>query len=127
MTTERLFDEEVEVTDAVIRVLEEAGIDTVFGIPGGYTVKFYDAMYDHTSSVRAVLVREESLAGVMAEAYGRLTGKPAVVMGQGAFLLSQCPDGDDRRAPCQHADALAHRLHGRRALLPPWPVPDRHR
>ena len=88
MTTERLFDEEVEVTDAVIRVLEEAGIDTVFGIPGGYTVKFYDAMYDHTSSVRAVLVREESLAGVMAEVYGRLTGKPAVVMGQGAFLLS---------------------------------------
>ncbi len=88
MTTERLFDDDVDVTEAVIRVLEGAGIDMVFGIPGGYTVKFYDALYDHTSSVRAVLVREESLAGVMAEVYGRLTGKPAVVMGQGAFLLS---------------------------------------
>ena len=88
MTTERLFDEDVGVPEAVVRVLEGAGIDTVFGIPGGYTVKFYDALYDHTSSVRAVLVREESLAGVMAEVYGRLTGKPAVVMGQGAFLLS---------------------------------------
>ena len=88
MTTDRLFDEDVDVTEAVIRVLEGAGIDMVFGIPGGYTVKLFDALYDHTSSVRTVLVREESLAGVMAEVYGRLTGKPAVVMGQGAFLLS---------------------------------------
>ncbi|MCY4088405.1 MAG: thiamine pyrophosphate-binding protein, partial [Actinomycetia bacterium] len=88
MTTERLFGEDVDVSEAVIRVVEEEGADVVFGVPGGYTVKLYDALYDHTSNVRAVLVREESLAGVMAEVYGRFTGRPAVVMGQGAFLVA---------------------------------------
>lgn len=39
----------------------------VFGVPAGYTMSIYDALYDHQSKIRTVLVREESLAGVMAE------------------------------------------------------------
>jgi acetolactate synthase-1/2/3 large subunit len=69
-------------------VLEEAGIDMVFGMPGGNTLLLFDALYDHRSMVRTILVRQESLAGVMAEVYGRLTGKPGVAIGQGAFILS---------------------------------------
>src|SRR5579883_2988601 len=80
--------DEVGVPEAVIRVLEDAGIDAVFGMPGGYTLQLFDALYDHRSTIRTVLVREESLAGVMAEVYGRLTGRPGVVIGQGAFLLA---------------------------------------
>ena len=60
----------------------------VFGMPGGNTMRIFDALHDHRSTIRTVLVRQESLAGVMAETYGRLTGKPGVALGQGAFILS---------------------------------------
>jgi len=83
-----LIDEEVSVREALVRALEDAGIDMIFGMPGGYTVPLFDALHGHKDRVRAVLVREESLAGIMAEAYGRLTGKPGVAIGQAAFLLS---------------------------------------
>ena len=88
MTARKLFQEEVSVPEAIVRVLEEAGIDMVFGMPGGNAMLIFDALHDHRSKIRTVLVRQESLAGVMAEVYGRLTGKPGVVMGQGAFILS---------------------------------------
>ncbi len=88
MTTTRLLNGELSVPEAIIRVLEEAGIDMVFGMPGGDARLIFDALYDHRSTIRTVLVRQESLAGVMAEVYGRLTRKPGVAIGQGAFILS---------------------------------------
>lgn len=88
MSAQLLFDEEVSVPEAISRVLEEAGIDMVFGIPGGSTGRIFNALYDHQPTIRTILVRQETLAGIMAEVYGRVTGKPAVAMGQGAFMLS---------------------------------------
>ena len=88
MTADRFINEEISVPEAIVRVLEEAGIDMVFGMPGGNTMKIFDALHDHRSTIRTVLVRQESLAGVMAETYGRLTRKPGVALGQGAFMLS---------------------------------------
>jgi acetolactate synthase-1/2/3 large subunit len=93
MTTERLLTEEVGVPEAIVRVLEQGGIDTVFGMPGGRTLAIYDALHDHRDTIRTVLVRHESLAGVMAEVYGRVTGRPGVAMGQGAFMLSNAALG----------------------------------
>ncbi len=87
-TTEKLLQEEVSACEAIMRVLEEMGIDMVFGIAGGNTGRFFHALYFHQSTIRTVLVRHESLAGVMAEVYGRLTGKPGVAIGQGAFMIS---------------------------------------
>lgn len=58
----------------------------VFGLPGGHTVQIFDALRD-IGDVEGVLVREESIGTVMAESYGRLTGRPAVVMAQGAWIL----------------------------------------
>jgi acetolactate synthase-1/2/3 large subunit len=83
-----LLQEEAPTREAVVRVLEQAGIDMVFGIPGGFTLPIFNALYDHKSTIRTVLVREESRAGVMAEVYGRLTGKPGVAIGQAAFMLN---------------------------------------
>lgn len=80
--------EEIEVTEAVIRVLEEYGIDFVFGVPGGNSMHLFGALSQCREAIRTVAVRHESLAGVMAEVYGRLTGRPGVVMGQGLFILS---------------------------------------
>jgi acetolactate synthase-1/2/3 large subunit len=83
-----LLDEEVGAGEAVVRALLDAGVDHVFGMPGGMTIPIFDALFDHTDAIRTVLVREETRAGVMAEVYGRLTGRPAVAMGQGAFLTT---------------------------------------
>src|SRR5437868_755424 len=89
MAAERLLQERVSVAEAVVRVLEQAGIDHVFGMPGGNTGwSIFNALYDHQDKIRTVLVREEGLAAVMADVYGRLTGRPGVAMGQGAFLLT---------------------------------------
>lgn len=88
MPSEAFADRELSVPEAIVRILEEVGIDTVFGLPGGETMRIYDALYEHQDTIRCVLAREESLATVMAEVYGRLTGRPGVVIGQGAWLLA---------------------------------------
>src|SRR2546423_14874377 len=89
MGVKRLLEEQVPVPEAIVRVLEEAGIEAVFGMPGGNMGwSLFNALYDHQDSIRAVLVREEGLAAVMADVYGRLTGRPGVATGQGAFMLT---------------------------------------
>lgn len=84
----KLLTEETLAGEGIARVLEQAGIDMVFGIQGGNMGRLYDALYDHQDTIRAVLVRHEQLASVMAEVYGRLTGKPGVCIGQGIFMLA---------------------------------------
>jgi acetolactate synthase-1/2/3 large subunit len=88
MTARKLLSETVSVPEAIVRVLKEAGVRFVFGMPGGRTIPIYDALYDHRETIRTVLVREEGLAAVMADVHGRLTGRPAVCMGQAAFMLT---------------------------------------
>jgi acetolactate synthase-1/2/3 large subunit len=93
MPIEPLLHAPTPVPQAIARVLEEAGIEFVFGMPGGRTGPIFDALYDHTDRIRAVLVREEGLATVMADVYARLTGRPGVAMGQSAFLLTSAGMG----------------------------------
>jgi len=85
---EPLVNQPTPVPQAIARALEQAGIEFVFGMPGGRTGAIFDALYDYRNRIRTVLVREEGLAAVMADVYGRLTGRPGVAMGQGAFLLT---------------------------------------
>ena len=75
-------------SEKICDVLIEAGIDHVFGIPGGGTIPIWNALFDRQDSIKALLTRHEQAAGCMAEMYGRLTGKPGVLMGQGAFIAS---------------------------------------
>src|SRR5690348_5427773 len=93
MPIQPLLQSSTSVPQAIARVLQDAGIEFVFGMPGGRTGPIYDALYDHTDRIRAVLVREEGLAAVMADVYARLTGKPGVAMGQSAFLLTNAGMG----------------------------------
>jgi acetolactate synthase-1/2/3 large subunit len=93
MPIEPLLHASMPVPQAIARVLEEAGIEFVFGMPGGRTGPIFDALYDHGDRIRAVLVREEGLATVMADVYARLTGRPGVAMGQSAFLLTNAGMG----------------------------------
>lgn len=87
MATEFLVAEKTRTADAVLQVLAEAGIDMVFGIAGGHTGRLFTALANHQNEIRTFTVREESLAGAMAEVYGRLTRKPGVLIGQGPWVL----------------------------------------
>src|SRR6266852_7989356 len=87
MTIEPMLTEEMPASALVARVLEEAGIEMVFGISGGHTGRIVSGLSQYQNSIRTVLVREESLGGVMAEIYGRLTRRPGVLLGQGPWVL----------------------------------------
>jgi acetolactate synthase I/II/III large subunit len=74
--------------DALIAALGRAGVDTVFGMPGGASLPLYDALLD--SPVRHVLMRHEAAAGHAAEGYARATGRVGVAFatsGPGATNL----------------------------------------
>src|SRR5206468_1221841 len=87
MAIERMLTEEMPARVLVARVLAEAGIEYVFGISGGHTGRIISGLSQVQNQVRMVTVREESLAGVMAEVYGRLTRRPGVMIGQGPWVL----------------------------------------
>jgi acetolactate synthase I/II/III large subunit len=87
MAIEQMLTEEMPASAAVARVLGEAGIGMVFGISGGHTGRIVSGLSKYQNSIRTVLVREESLGGVMAEIYGRLTRRPGVLLGQGPWVL----------------------------------------
>jgi acetolactate synthase-1/2/3 large subunit len=87
VTIEPMLTEETPANALVARVLEEAGIEMVFGISGGHTGRIVSGLSQYQNRVRTVLVREESLGGVMAEIYGRLTRRPGVLLGQGPWVL----------------------------------------
>ncbi len=74
---------------AVVRSLEELGVDTIFGIPGGAVLPVYDPLFD-SQKLRHVLVRHEQGAGHAASGYAHATGKVGVMMatsGPGATNL----------------------------------------
>jgi acetolactate synthase-1/2/3 large subunit len=74
--------------EMICDVLIEAGIDHVFGIPGGGTIPIWNSLYDKQDRINVILARHEQGASCMADIYGRIKGKPAVLMGQGAFIAS---------------------------------------
>ena len=81
--------ERVTGAQSVVRSLEELGVDTVFGIPGGAVLPLYDPLFDSVK-VRHVLVRHEQGAGHAATGYAQATGKVGVCMatsGPGATNL----------------------------------------
>jgi acetolactate synthase-1/2/3 large subunit len=54
------------------------GTDTIFGVPGESYLAALDALYAQRNSIRFVICRQEGGAANMAEAYGKLTGKPGI-------------------------------------------------
>src|SRR5258707_4998933 len=54
------------------------GTDTIFGVPGESYLAALDALYAQRNSIRYVICRQEGGASNMAEAYGKLTGKPGI-------------------------------------------------
>ena len=63
----------------VFKALEEQGVDTIFGYPGGAVLPIYDELKNH-KKIRHFLVRHEQGAGHAAEGYARSSGKPGIVL-----------------------------------------------
>jgi acetolactate synthase I/II/III large subunit len=73
---------------ALVKSLESAGVDVMFGIPGGAILPAYDPIFD--SSIRHILVRHEQGAGHAATGYAQVTGRVGVCIatsGPGATNL----------------------------------------
>lgn len=81
--------EQVTGAQSIVRSLEEAGADVVFGIPGGAILPTYDPLMD-SERIRHILVRHEQGGGHAAQGYAHATGKVGVCMatsGPGATNL----------------------------------------
>src|ERR687887_1851968 len=75
MTAER-----VTGGQAVVEALLAAGVDHAFCVPGESFLGLLDALYDEPR-IRVIATRHEGGASFMAEAFGKLTHRPAVCMG----------------------------------------------
>ncbi len=81
--------EKITGAESLVRSLENANVEVVFGIPGGAILPAYDPLMD-SKSVRHILVRHEQGAGHAAEGYAAATGRVGVCMatsGPGATNL----------------------------------------
>ena len=76
--------------EIVIECLNEQGVDTVFGYPGGAILNVYDELYKHRDEIRHILTSHEQGAAHAADGYARATGKVGVCLatsGPGATNL----------------------------------------
>ncbi|KQX76579.1 acetolactate synthase 1 catalytic subunit [Aeromicrobium sp. Root472D3] len=81
--------EQLTGAQSLVRSLEHAGVDTIFGIPGGAILPAYDPLFD-SEQIRHILVRHEQGAGHAAQGYAMVTGRVGVCMatsGPGATNL----------------------------------------
>ena len=63
---------------ALVEALVAQGVDTVFGVPGESFLAALDGFHEHRDRIRFVACRHEGGAAFMAEAHGKLTGRPGV-------------------------------------------------
>ena len=73
---------------SLVQSLESAGVDVMFGLPGGAILPAYDPIFD--SKIRHILVRHEQGAGHAATGYAQVTGRVGVCIatsGPGATNL----------------------------------------
>ncbi len=67
--------EKITGAEAMMRALENEGVDILFGYPGGSIMPTYDALYDHNKTLNHILVRHEQGAVHAAQGYARVSGK----------------------------------------------------
>ena len=80
--------ETISGAEAMMRSLENQGVDVLFGYPGGAIMPTYDALYDHKDKLHHILVRHEQAAVHAAQGYARVSGKVGcaiVTSGPGAM------------------------------------------
>jgi len=77
-----------KTNEMVVRTLIESGVKRAFTLPGLGVTWSLPAFYDAKDDFEVVLCRNEWIASIMAQAAGRLTGEPSVLMGQGPWVTT---------------------------------------
>jgi acetolactate synthase-1/2/3 large subunit len=72
--------EQLDGAQALIKTLDELGIEYVFGYSGGAAIPIFDALETVKTKMKFILVRHEQGAVHMADGYARATGRPAAVL-----------------------------------------------
>lgn len=67
-------------SEALMRSLEQEGVETIFGYPGGAIMPVFDALYDHRDRLNHILVRHEQGAAHAAQGFARVSGKVGVCL-----------------------------------------------
>ena len=62
----------------LVEALIEQGIDTAFGVPGESYLAVLDGFHEHRDRIRFIACRQEGGAAFMAEAQGKLSGRPGI-------------------------------------------------
>lgn len=75
-----------KTSDHVVNVFVEAGVKFAFTLPGLGITWSLGSFYDRQDKIKVFLARSEQTASIMAQAYGKLAGTPAVLMGQGPWI-----------------------------------------
>ena len=70
----------ITAAQALVQILLAQGIDHVFCVPGESYLPVLDALADHRDRIKVIACRHEAGAANMAEAYGKLTGRPGICM-----------------------------------------------
>ena len=65
--------------EAVAEALREEGVERVYSVPGSHIHPIYDGL-SRVKSIRFITCKQEPNVSLMADAYGRLTGKPGVCL-----------------------------------------------
>ncbi|MDP2654152.1 MAG: biosynthetic-type acetolactate synthase large subunit [Candidatus Omnitrophota bacterium] len=78
MNTKSKAKTQLNGAEALIRCLENFGVEYIFGLSGGAAIPIFDALVG--SKIKLILVRHEQGATHMADGYARATGKPGVVL-----------------------------------------------
>jgi len=69
----------MRVSDFIFKFLSDKGTDTIFMISGGQAMFLVDAVYQN-KKFKVICTHHEQSAGMSADAYGRITGKPAIAL-----------------------------------------------
>lgn len=77
-----------KTNEMVVRTLIESGVERAFTLPGLGVTWSLPAFHDAKDDFDVILCRNEWIASIMAQAAGRLTGKPSVLMGQGPWITT---------------------------------------
>ena len=62
----------------LVEALIEQGVETVFGVPGESYLAVLDGFHEHPEKIRFIACRQEGGAAFMAEAQGKLSGRPGI-------------------------------------------------
>lgn len=72
--------EQLDGAQALIKTLDDLGIEYIFGYSGGAAIPIFDALETIKTKMKFILVRHEQGAVHMADGYARATGRPAAVL-----------------------------------------------